>query len=33
VVATQIGPLLREYWFDDKAEKARKASEQLLMEL
>ena len=33
VVATQIGPLLREYWFDDKAEKARKACEQLLTEL
>ena len=33
VVATQIGPLLREYWFDDKAEKARKACEQLLKEL
>jgi 5-methylcytosine-specific restriction protein B len=33
VVATQIGPLLHEYWFDDKAEKARKASEQLLEEL
>ena len=33
VVETQIGPLLREYWFDDKAEKARKACEQLLKEL
>ncbi len=33
VVARQIGPLLREYWFDDKAEKARKACEQLLREL
>jgi 5-methylcytosine-specific restriction protein B len=33
VVARQIGPLLREYWFDDKAEKARKACEQLLKEL
>ena len=33
VVETQIGPLLREYWFDDKADKARKACEQLLKEL
>jgi 5-methylcytosine-specific restriction protein B len=33
VVATQIGPLLREYWFDDKAEKARRACELLLKHL
>lgn len=33
VVGTQIGPLLREYWFDDKAEKAAKARELLLRDL
>lgn len=30
VVATQIGPLLREYWYDDKTNRAAKALERLL---
>jgi len=33
VVETQIGPLLREYWFDDKTDRATKALERLLKDL